>query len=246
MRQLSALTPPILPSSSSSASPLPAPVPSESSGSPRSGPSVPGRIAGWIATSLAVAACAGCMSVGDDEVKPAPSRSTDRHGTAAEPDGGTVAGPGVAGGRQGRAGMDKADRIDADDKGKSASPSPSSSPSPSPDVSDSSHAGRPRPGAPAHPGGGRPGPSKVPQPPVQTPPQPPVVSPPPGPGTGTGDGSPDPDPGTGTVPSGAPSASPAADVRASAMRMGAFEDTDAAMDMGMRKEPKASPQLGPM
>ncbi|MEV7723014.1 hypothetical protein AB0Q93_38210, partial [Streptomyces sp. NPDC088184] len=56
--------------------------------------SVPLRWAAVIAAT--VAASTGCMSVGDDEGKPepSPSPSSGHGGSAARPDGGTVAGTG--------------------------------------------------------------------------------------------------------------------------------------------------------
>ncbi|MZE56707.1 hypothetical protein GTY86_36660, partial [Streptomyces sp. SID5770] len=45
----------------------------------------------WVATALAVAACAGlsgCMSVSDDGAKPGPGASGGKRGVAAESDGG--------------------------------------------------------------------------------------------------------------------------------------------------------------
>ncbi|NDZ91315.1 hypothetical protein G3I23_38305, partial [Streptomyces sp. SID10115] len=44
----------------------------------------------WAAVAVAVAATAGCMSIGDDGNGPAPDRSGGRHGGAAAPDGGPV------------------------------------------------------------------------------------------------------------------------------------------------------------
>ncbi|MGP3635890.1 hypothetical protein ACTU45_21435, partial [Streptomyces sp. 24-1644] len=52
----------------------------------------------WAAvTALTIAASTGCMSVGDDGEKPAPSRSAGPKGASAEPDGGTVPGSGRSG-----------------------------------------------------------------------------------------------------------------------------------------------------
>ncbi|MFJ4920767.1 hypothetical protein [Streptomyces sp. NPDC088725] len=219
-------------------------------------PSAPGRFAVWIVTSLAVAACAGCMSVGEEEESPAPVRSSDRHGTAKEPDGVTGSVTGVAGGRQGRAGMDGVGRIDAESTAKEPSPGPSSSVEPS--AGPSREGEGPRPAKPSRPGTGPTQPSKEPAPPQQTPPQPPPAGPGPGhgsgpgtgtgsgpgTGTGTGPGSQDPDPGSDPdpAPSDPPSASPQADVRT-----GFFPGAEGVgLKLGMKKEPAASPQLGPV
>ncbi|MEU6322230.1 hypothetical protein [Streptomyces sp. NPDC047009] len=79
-----------------------------------------------VATALAVAAAAGCMSVGDDAGSPSPSHSTGRHGGAAL-DGGTVVGEGVGGGRGGAAVKGGKHEPDASASGTSASPSASES-----------------------------------------------------------------------------------------------------------------------
>ncbi|MFD9905873.1 hypothetical protein [Streptomyces sp. NPDC059063] len=62
----------------------------------------------WAATVVAVAATAGCMSIGDDgSGGPAPAKSAGGRSGAAAPDGGTVTPGGDTGGRR-----------DADGKGK--------------------------------------------------------------------------------------------------------------------------------
>ncbi|MFE4371794.1 hypothetical protein ACFRMN_26880 [Streptomyces sp. NPDC056835] len=213
--------------------------------------SAPGRFAVWIVTSLAVAASTGCMSVGEDEGKPAPSRSAKGQGTATEPDGVTSEGAGASepyawqgrtedGGaeRGGANGREKEERDGkgegegtgaADDTGDTggngASPSASSTVPPSPEPSKGT---RPRPGKPIPPGDG-PVPPKEPTRPA------PPADPPPGPPDPDPEPQPEPEP---TKPSEPPSASPAADVRTGVM--------SAADGMGMRKEPTASPQLGPV
>ncbi|MFF2066830.1 hypothetical protein ACFVWZ_34435 [Streptomyces sp. NPDC058200] len=191
--------------------------------------SAPGRLAVWIVTSLAVAASAGCMSVSDEEEKPAPSRPANRHGAAAEPDGGTVAGAGAGapGGPQdqGRTGRGGAEHAGQDDeaKGKDASPSPSSRVTPSPKPSKGT---RPWPAKPTPPRD-EPVPTKEPTRSVPPPSQPPAQSPDPGP-------EPEPEP---TKPPGQPSAPPAAITRSGVISMDG---------MGMLTEPVASPQVGPV
>ncbi|MFE3600771.1 hypothetical protein [Streptomyces sp. NPDC059142] len=209
--------------------------------------SAPGRLAVWIVTSVAALTSAGCMSVGDDAGSPAPSRSADRTGAAAEPDGGTGSAAGVggadawpghteksaggttqaeAGGDAGPDGKGGAGDAGAAAAGKGPSPAAGSSDAPSP---------RPSTGARPQPGNGKPtGPGSEPvptreptrsaPPPVQQPTQtPPPVDP-----------DPEPEP---TKPQEPPSASPAAE-----MRMGAMALADGA---GMMKEPSASAQPGP-
>lgn len=135
---------------------------------------VPVRLA---ATVMAVAAAAGCMSVGDDGDRPAPSHSAGHRGGEA-PDGG----PGVSGGGAGFHGAKGA-------KGDGGSPKPgesvSGSASPSASVS-----GGVKPSAKATEKGGpgrpvEPGPTKAEPSPTRTtaeptpePPPPPVSSPP--------------------------------------------------------------------
>ncbi|PVE13272.1 hypothetical protein [Streptomyces scopuliridis] len=213
--------------------------------------SAPGRFAVWIVTSLAVAASTGCMSVGEDEGKPAPSRSAEDQGAAAEPDGltGEGAGAGEPHAWQGRTEDGGEERAGADGRGKEgrdgkgygkgtdepgdmggtggngASPSASSAVTPSPEPSKGT---RPQPGEPVPPGDGH-VPPKEPTRPA------PPASPPPGPPGPDPEPQPEPEP---TKPPEQPSASPAADVRTGAM--------SAADGTGMRKEPMASPQLGPV
>ncbi|WP_405501221.1 hypothetical protein OG501_21155 [Streptomyces niveus] len=189
--------------------------------------SAAGRLAVWIVTSVAVATSTGCMSVGNDEGKPAPSRSAERRGAVAEPDGGTAAdaGAGLPVDGRGEAGPKGAEHSgEHGDKGEPGaareSGDPSAKPSKGPD-------GKPLPPAPRPPGGDVP-PAEQP---TRTPP-PPSEPPPP---------DPDPEPPTQPEPTGPqepPSASPMADVRASALSPGD--------GLGMRKEPAASPQTGPV
>ncbi|MFJ1751100.1 hypothetical protein ACIOJD_33435 [Streptomyces sp. NPDC088116] len=189
--------------------------------------SAPGRrIAVWIATSLAVAASAGCMSVGDDGERPAPSRSADSPDAGARPDGGTGTSaeePHALHDRTARGGTGHA-HPDAkgEERANGASPSVSSSATPSPEPSTGV---RPQPGRPAPPRG-EPEPPSEPTRSVQLPTTaPPAQSPTP---------EPEPEP---TKPSAQPSETPPSEVRASGMVP--------ADGMGMRKELEASPQLGP-
>ncbi|MFD3521744.1 hypothetical protein [Streptomyces sp. NPDC058653] len=189
--------------------------------------SAPGRFAVWIVTSLAVATSTGCMSVGDDGGKPAPSRSAEPAGAAAEEDGGTAADAGVglpAGGLSGAVPKDAGKSGKNGEKRRPGDPKssrdPSAKPSKGPD-------GKPVPPAPRPPGGD--------VPPVEQPtwtPLPPSEPPEPNP---PAEPQPEPEP---TGPPDVPTASPAADVRTNGWRPG--DGT------GMRKEPVASPQLGPV
>ncbi|MFF5567912.1 hypothetical protein ACFY7Z_19265 [Streptomyces sp. NPDC012623] len=205
--------------------------------------SAPGRrLAVWIASSLAVAASAGCMSVGEGGGEPAPSRSPDRGGAAAEPDGETAAGVGTGvphfgQGRTGPGGAAEhsgayaeagggseraAGKGGEDGKGgKDASPEASSPATASPEPSRGS---RPHPGRPTPPRED-PVPTKEPTrtapPPTQQPPQ-------------TQDPEPEPEPETKTPDP--PTASPAAEVRTGAAPDGVWA----------WKEPRASPQTGPV
>ncbi|MEU3184739.1 hypothetical protein ABZ707_11075 [Streptomyces sp. NPDC006923] len=194
--------------------------------------SAPGRLVVRIVTSLAVAASAGCMSVGDDEGKQAPTRPADSRGAAAEPDGGTSSGTGVRapGASQSHMGEDGVEPAGPDEPGKNGSPRPSSRAESSPAPTKGA---RPRPAGPTPPRD-EPVPPKEPprsQPPVSPPP---VQTPAPDPGPGP-DPEPEPEP---TMPVDPPNESPAADMRTALMAM---ED-----GMGMRKEVLASPQMGPV
>ncbi|MFB7273990.1 hypothetical protein [Streptomyces sp. NPDC056244] len=209
--------------------------------------SAPGRFAVRIVTSLAVVASAGCMSVGDDEGKPAPSRSADRRGSAAEPDGGTGAGPGAPHAWQGRTSEGGAGGAGGGEKGTApgASPSASSAAKPS---SEPSKGARPRPGEPTPPPGHEPVPSKEPTRPVPSPTPPVPQSPDPVP-------EPEPEP---SKPQDTPSGSPAGDMRTSLMSAremagegegpgpGPGPGSGKGNGNGMRKETAASPQMGPV
>ncbi|MFJ5227862.1 hypothetical protein [Streptomyces sp. NPDC088400] len=190
--------------------------------------SAPGRrIAVWIATSLAVAASAGCMSVGDDGERPAPSRSADSPDTGTRPDGATGASaeePHALHDRTARGGTEHAHPDGkGEDLANGASPSTSSSATPSPEPSTGT---RPRPGRPTPPRG-EPEPPNEPTRSVQPPSTPPPAQSP----------APEPEPPEPTKPPTQPSETPPAEVRASGMAP--------ADGMGMRKELEASPQLGP-
>ncbi|MDX3213888.1 hypothetical protein PV421_48045, partial [Streptomyces scabiei] len=89
------------------------------------------------ATVMAVAAAAGCMSVGDEARTPGPSPTAGQRG-GEKPDGGTAVTD--AGGTGHRSGQGK--------RSRSASPGPSSSPSPSASASAS---GKARPSGRATP-----------------------------------------------------------------------------------------------
>ncbi|MFJ1596039.1 hypothetical protein [Streptomyces sp. NPDC088261] len=190
--------------------------------------SAPGRLVVGLVTSLAVASSTGCMSVGADAGKPAPSRSAGRHGAAVAPDGGTGEAPGGSGGEPGRTEPGGGDRVHADREGtaKEVSPTPSSShrpasPAPSKGVP-------PQPGKPTPPPWNEPQPTKEPTRPAPPPSDPPPPPPP----------SPEPQPEPDPEPTVLPSASPAANLRAVELFPG--DGT------GMRKMPTASPQVGPV
>lgn len=182
--------------------------------------SVPVR---WAAVTAVIAASAGCMSVGDDDDgKPAPSRSAVPKGSAAEPDGATVAGTGPA--RTGGA--------EAHSERGEAAQSPSPTPSVSADPSDSPGTG------PAESGRLRGGRLPAPRPSPSGPgvPEQPERPDPPAPADSQTPEPPEPDPEPSEPPP-APSASPAAQLRDDAM--GAPDDVD------QLRTPEASPQVGP-
>ncbi|WP_240138419.1 hypothetical protein [Streptomyces sp. MUM 178J] len=201
--------------------------------------SVPGRpgrrTAAWIAASLALAASAGCMSVGDDDkgdAKPAPSTSVDQGGTAAEPDGGH----GAPGGRRvytdhEHGGKSEKDEVAEEEEAQgereaTVSPSPSG-PEPSPPSEPGSG------GEPPVPPKGEPSPTEgddggsTPSPPPSQPPSEPAEPPS------------EPSPGPSPEPTDEPTASSAPEVHA-----GAMHPVDERGE-GMRGEPEASPQPGP-
>jgi hypothetical protein len=180
--------------------------------------SAPGRLAVWIAASLAVAASAGCMSVSDDEGgKPPPRSTADRNGTVADSDGGHAA----PGGRHAGGGRDGSDAPGGKDApGKGASPGPSASVGPAAKATRGGPG--PKPPGLSQPTRGGVSLSEPPSPPQPSPSEPPPESPTPPP----------------SEPTDPPSASSAPEVRAGAMR--------AAERWRMRGEPTASPQVGPM
>lgn len=184
--------------------------------------SAPGRrTAVWIATSLAVMASAGCMSVSDHESrKPAPSTSADDGGAVSEPDGGHRL-PGGHGGQAASTGDDSADGPDV--KNGSASPSPSESAASA--EPEPTRPGRQPPASepPVPTGGASPSAtrSSVPPPPAESP-EPPEESPTP----------PEPE------PSDPPSASSAPEVHMGATRV-------VEQPSGAQAEPAASPQPRP-
>ncbi|MEU8982942.1 hypothetical protein [Streptomyces sp. NPDC048309] len=134
---------------------------------------VPVRLA---ATVMAVAAAAGCMSVGDDGSRPGPSHSAGQRAGEA-PDGGSAVNGGGAGFHAGREAKGDA----------SAKPGESASGTASPSASEGGKA-KPSAQAPGKGGKGQPGPpgptKGVPSPPASTadptpPPPPPPPSDPP-------------------------------------------------------------------
>ncbi|MFF5723532.1 hypothetical protein [[Kitasatospora] papulosa] len=174
----------------------------------------------WAAvTALTVAASTGCVSVGDDAGKPAPSRSADRKGASAPPDGDTVSGTGRSGGGRAEAQSDRgAPRKPA---AKASGRTPSAEPGKAVPV----------PAGPGTPEPSRGGPVPVPEPsapgPGEPPPPPVVPEEPPA--------SPEPEP---SSPPEQPSASPAAQTH-----------TDAAGvpgRVGMWPTPRVSPQVAPV
>ncbi|MEW2176112.1 hypothetical protein AB0890_07240 [Streptomyces sp. NPDC005406] len=181
----------------------------------------------WAAvTAVTIAASTGCMSIGSDGGKPAPSGSAVPKGAVAEPDGSTVAGTGRArtGGGSGAHSERRA--------GRSANPSASAAPSGGPGA----EPGRPGPAKPGHPAAQSPSAQESGAPEQ---PEPPAPSDP-GPGTpGSQQPStpppPDPEPSDPEPP--APSASPAAQ-----LRDGATGTPDAVYAL---RTPEASPQVGP-
>lgn len=179
--------------------------------------SVPVR---WAAvTVVTIAASTGCMSVGDDAGKPAPSRSAAPKGSVAGPDGSTVAGTGRA--RTGGAEAHSEREI-----AETGAPSPSAAPSDSPGTG-SAEPRRVRGGrmsAPPLPSS-EPRVPQQPDPPAPSEPQAPEPSVPP---------EPEPEP---SEPPEVPSASPAAQLRTDAM--GALDNVDE------MRTPEASPQVGP-
>ncbi|MGV9313990.1 hypothetical protein ACWDR0_17685 [Streptomyces sp. NPDC003691] len=189
--------------------------------------SVPGRVAAAFAVSLALAASAGCMSVGDDErAKPAPSGSPDRRGTVADPDGGYEHPGGRHPDGTGRhRDSGKPGEAARKDGRPELKPSASASAAPEgPRPGPGAERPQPQPGAPK-PTAPRPTPSAEEpvdppvDPPVEEPTDPPVSEPP--------------------QPTDPPSASSAPEVHAGAMKL---VDADG---RGMRGRPEASPQPGP-
>ncbi|MEU4085970.1 hypothetical protein [Streptomyces aureus] len=89
---------------------------------------VPARL---VAAALTVAATAGCMSVGDDAGRPAPSQSAGRH-VDGVPGGGAAGGGGIGsfGGKSGKGGKGHKGGKASAKPGESASGDPSASASP--------------------------------------------------------------------------------------------------------------------
>ncbi|MFJ8073341.1 hypothetical protein ACIQ7Q_05150 [Streptomyces sp. NPDC096176] len=152
--------------------------------------------------------------------KPAPSRSADRRGTVAEPDGGQV----LPGSHGQRAGGGEGTSDDPDTKDGSTSPSPSGSASPGAEpTSAGQQPSTPRP-APTRGGVPPSAPQPPTQPPPQEPPEPPAQSPPPPPSPSA-------------EPTDPPAASSAPEVHAGAMRV--------VEPSGPGAEPAASAQVSP-
>ncbi|MFJ8852778.1 hypothetical protein [Streptomyces sp. NPDC102437] len=187
--------------------------------------SVPVR---WVAVVAAtVAASTGCMSIGDGGGKPAPSPSLspEHAGSAARPDGGTVAGTGrVRGGG----------RAEAHSEREAAeSPEPSGSAGAPAAPGDVRPGGEQGGGAEPGPGGPVPTPSaSQPVPEVPEQPDPPAPS---GPATPEPPETPEPEP---SEASPEPSASPAAQVRNEAMGTSGVSSP--------LRTPDVSPQVGPV
>ncbi|GGV95875.1 hypothetical protein GCM10015535_64270 [Streptomyces gelaticus] len=187
--------------------------------------SVPVRWAAVVAAT--VAASTGCMSVGDDGGKPAPSSSPEHKGSAVRPDGGTVAGTGPV-----RTGGGRPEAHSEREAVESPEPGDFAGPSTAP--------GGVRPGA--EPGGTEPSRGTVPPAPSVSQPGPgvPQQTEPPapsGPATPEPPSSPEPEPSEPpSVPP--PSASPAAQPR--------NEATGASARSVPLRTPEASPQVGPV
>lgn len=181
----------------------------------------------WAAvTAVTIAASTGCMSIGSDGGKPAPSGSAVPKGSVAEPDGSTVAGTGHA--RTGGGAGAQSERRAGRSADPSASVTPSGSPGAASDRSGPAKGGRPPAQTPSAPGPGVP---EQPEPPAPSDPGPgtPETPQPPTPPE------PDPEPSEPAPP--VPSASPAAQ-----LRQGATGAPDALYAM---RTPEASPQVGP-
>lgn len=182
--------------------------------------SVPASVRWAAVTVVTIAASTGCMSVGDDAGKPAPSRSAAPKEAVAGPDGATVTGTG----RSARTGGAEAhsDREAAESGAPSASADSSRSPGTKP-----AEPGRPGPGrVSVPPRQAAPGVPEQPEPPAPSEPQTPEPPAPPE--------EPEPEP---SEPPGVPSASPAAQLRNEAMGApGQVEEM---------RTPEASPQVGP-
>ncbi|MGW1842644.1 hypothetical protein [Streptomyces sp. NPDC001966] len=187
--------------------------------------SVPVRWAAVVAAT--VAASTGCMSIGDDGGKPAPSPSPspEHAGSAAQPDGGTVAGTGrVRGGGRAEAHSEReADR----------SPEPSGSAGVPAEPGDVRQGGE-REGD-AEPGRGGPVPTPSASQPGPGVPEQPTSPAPSGPATPEPPDTPEPEPSE-TSPQ--PSASPAAQLRSEAMGVSRASRP--------QRTPEVSPQVGPV
>ncbi|MFD9720802.1 hypothetical protein [Streptomyces sp. NPDC059076] len=179
----------------------------------------PGRLAVAFATSLAIAASAGCMSVSDDKAEaPEPRKTSAPSGGVIEPEGGQ-AGPGRHHAGGGRA-----------DSGRSARRSAVPDTTPSPRSATTPPAPKPTLGV------SRPQPPKAPEPsvPALTPTVPlptPTQEQPPEPPKETPSEQP-------TEPTEPPAASPPPEVQAGALRMAE------AARRKVGREPESSPRVG--
>ncbi|WP_250288191.1 hypothetical protein [Streptomyces atroolivaceus] len=176
----------------------------------------------WAAvTALTLAASTGCVSVGDDAGKPAPSRAAEQKGASARPAGGTVSGSGRSGSGDGRAEAQSDRGAPRTPDAKASGRAPAAGPAEA----------RPVPGGPGTPEPTQGGPLPTPEPSVPgpgEPPPPPVTpeEPPP---------SPEPEP---SPPPEPPSASPAAQFRTDAM--------GAPGRVEVWPTPRVSPQVAPV
>lgn len=185
----------------------------------------------WAAVvAVTVAASTGCMSVGDDDGKPAPTPTSEPKGSVAGPDGGTVAGTGRARARGGRAEA-HSEREAAESPQPRGSAGPSGSPGGVRPGAEPGDRGDPGPAA----GGGLPAPSvSRPGPGPGAPQQPESPSPS---ATPEPPASPEPEPEP-SEPSPQPSASSAAQLRTDAM--------SASGEPWPLRTPDVSPQVSPV
>ncbi|MGW2087026.1 hypothetical protein [Streptomyces sp. NPDC001880] len=185
---------------------------------------VPARWAAVVAAT--VAASTGCMSVGDGEGKPLPSSSPEHGGSAARPDGGTVAGTGRVRTGGGRAeAHSEREVVESPEPGESAGPPAAPDgvrPGAEPGGTEPPRGTVPPAPSASHPGPGVPQQPESPEPSVSPTPEPPS--------------SPEPEP-SGPPSAPPPSASPAAQLRS--------EAAGASARSVPLRTPEVSPQAGP-